>query len=102
MAAGDTTVGSTPKKKKQESEPVDHWREAIKALNEVIAEARYDRETACALFALASYGRRDPESLDRLRIMFAQEGIPLEFLSHYIPSGPFTFLSMNDGLSDKI
>lgn len=33
---------------------------------------------------------------------FAQEGIPREFLSHYIPSGPFAFLSMNDGLHDNI
>ncbi|MDP1051373.1 transposase, partial [Klebsiella quasipneumoniae] len=46
--------------------------------------------------------RRDPESLDRLRDTFAQEGIPPEFLSHYVPREPFAFLSMNDGLSDKI
>ncbi|HMZ02384.1 MAG TPA: TniQ family protein [Rhodocyclaceae bacterium] len=88
--------------KKRKPEPIDHWREAIKALNEAIAEARHNRETARSLFALASYGRRDPESLDRLRVTFAQEGIPPEFLSHYIPSGPFAFLSMNDGLSDKL
>ena len=88
--------------KKRKPEPIDHWREAIKAFNEAIAEARHNRETARSLFALASYGRRDPESLDRLRVTFAQEGIPPEFLSHYIPSGPFAFLSMNDGLSDKL
>ena len=52
--------------------------------------------------AVNTYGRRDPESLDRLRDTFAQEGIPPEFLSHYVPREPFAFLSMNDGLSDKI
>ncbi|EKZ5999866.1 TniQ family protein [Klebsiella pneumoniae] len=88
--------------KKRNPEPVDHWREAVKALDEAIAEARHNCETARSLFTLASYGRRDPESLDRLRVTFAQEGIPPEFLSHYVPSGPFAFLSMNDGLSDKI
>ena len=30
-------------------------------------------------------GRRDPESLERLRPTFANEGIPLDFLSHYKP-----------------
>jgi len=88
--------------KKRKPEPVDHWREAVKALNEAIAEARHNCETARSLFTLASYGRRDPESLDRLRDTFAQEGIPPEFLSHYVPREPFAFLSMNDGLSDKI
>jgi hypothetical protein len=44
--------------KKRKPEPVDHWREAVKALNEAIAEARHNCETARSLFALASYGRR--------------------------------------------
>jgi hypothetical protein len=87
--------------KKRKSELVDHWQEAVKVINEALAEARHDREMARSLFTLASYGRRDPESLDRLRVAFAQDGIPLEFLSHYVPSGPFAFLSQNDGLSDK-
>jgi hypothetical protein len=43
-------------------------------------------ETARSLFALASYGRRDPESLERLRATFTKEGIPPEF-SHYEPDG---------------
>lgn len=87
--------------KERKAQPVDHWREAAKALKEAIAEARHNRETARALFALASHGRRDPESLGRLRVTFSQEGVPPEFLSHYVPNGPFAFLSMNDGLSDK-
>jgi hypothetical protein len=87
--------------KKRKSELVDHWQEAVKVINEALAEACHDREMARSLFTLASYGRRDPESLDRLRVAFAQDGIPLEFLSHYVPSGPFAFLSQNDGLSDK-
>ena len=43
-----------------------------------------DPETARSLFALASYGRRDPASLEQLRATFAKEGIPTEFLSHYV------------------
>ena len=37
--------------------------EAAKALNEAVAEARHNPETARSLFAVASYGRRDPASL---------------------------------------
>ncbi|HOI65608.1 MAG TPA: transposase, partial [Thiomonas arsenitoxydans] len=58
-------------------------------------------ETARSLFALASYGRRDPASLEQLRATFAKEGIPPEFLSHYEADGPFACLRQNDGLSDK-
>jgi hypothetical protein len=87
--------------KKPESEPVNHWQRAVQAINEAIIEARHNPETARSLFALASYGRRDPESLERLRLTFANEGIPLEFLSHYEPCTPFAGLSQNDGLSDK-
>jgi hypothetical protein len=50
---------------------------------------------------LASYGRRDPASLEQLRATFAKEGIPPEFLSHYEPAEPFACLRQNDGLSDK-
>ncbi len=39
--------------------------------------------TARSLFALGSCGRRDPELLEMLRIIFAKEQIPLGFLSHY-------------------
>ena len=87
--------------KKPESEPVNHWQRAVQAINEAIIEARHNPETARSLFALASYGRRDPESLERLRLTFANEGIPLEFLSHYEPCTPCAGLSQNDGLSDK-
>ncbi len=53
------------------------------------------------LFTLASYGRRDPESLERLRATFTKEGIPRSFLSHYEPEWPFAGLRLNDGLSDS-
>lgn len=43
-------------------EPVDHWQRAVQAIDEAIIEARHDPETARSLFALASYGRRDPAS----------------------------------------
>ena len=75
--------------------------EAAKALNEAVAEARHNPETARSLFAVASYERRNPASLEQLRVMFAQEGIPMEFLSHYVPDKPFACLRLNDGLSDK-
>lgn len=81
-------------------EPVDYWKEAIETINEAVVDARHNPETARSLFALASYGQRDPESRDRLRTMFAENGIPLEFLSHYIPDGPFTCIRLNDGLGD--
>ena len=80
---------------------VNHWQEAIKAINEAVAEARQNPETAQTLFALASYGRRDQAALARLRATFAKEGNPPEFLSYYELDGPFAFLSMDDGLSDK-
>lgn len=87
--------------KERKQEVVNYWQEAVKAINEAIAEARHNPETARSLFALASYGRRDPESLERLRTTFAKEGIPPEFTSHYVPDGPFAGLRLNDGLSDK-
>ena len=86
---------------KRKQEPINHWQEAIKAIHEAVAEARHNPETAQSLFALASFGRRDPESLERLRATFAKEGIPSEFLSRYVPDRPFACLSMNDGLSDN-
>ncbi|MGV8891147.1 MAG: TniQ family protein [Pseudomonas sp.] len=88
-----------PVDKKQE--PVNHWQEAVKAINEAVAEARHNPEAARSLFSLVSFGRRDPEFLERLRVMFAKEGIPPEFLSHYVPNAPFACLRLNDWLSDK-
>lgn len=92
------TTGFTAVQKKVE--PVDYWKEAIEAINEALVDARHNPETARSLFALASYGQRDPESLARVRAMFAENGIPPEFLSHYVPDGPFTCIRLNDGLSD--
>ena len=82
-------------------EPINHWQRAVQAIDEAIIEARHNPETARSLFALASYGRRDPASLERLRATFVKEGIPPEFLSHYEPDGPFACLRQNDGLSDN-
>ena len=87
--------------KERKPEPVNHWQEALKAINEAIADARHNPETARSLFALASYGRSDRESLEQLRATFAKERIPLEFLSQNIPEWPFACLRLNDGLSDK-
>ena len=85
----------------QKTEPINHWQQAVKAIGDAIVEARHNPETARSLFALASYGRHDPESLERLRVTFVKEGIPPEFLSHYMPDGPFACLRQNDGLSDN-
>ena len=82
-------------------EPINHWQRAVQAIDEAIIEARHNPETARSLFALASYGRRDPASLEQLRATFAKEGIATEFLSHYEPDGSFACLRQNDGLSDK-
>jgi hypothetical protein len=87
--------------KERKPEPVNHWQEAVEAINEAVAEARHNPETARSLFALASYGRRDPAALEQLRATFAKEQIPLEFLSQNIPEWPFACLRLNDGLSDK-
>nr|WP_276515116.1 TniQ family protein [Citrobacter freundii] len=92
------TNGLSAKEPKQE--PVNYWQEMIKAINEAVAEARHNPETARFLFALAAYGQQDPESLDRLRVTLAREGIPSEFLSHHEPDGPFTCRRINDALSD--
>jgi hypothetical protein len=85
----------------RKKESVNYWQEAIKAINEALAEARHDPETARSLFNMVSWGRRDPESLRKLRDMFAKDGIPPEFLSHYVPDEPSACLRMNDGLNDK-
>jgi hypothetical protein len=85
----------------RKKDPVNYWQEAIKAINEALAEARRDPEIAHSLFNMASWGRRDPESLQKLRDMFAKDGIPPEFLSQYVLDGPFAYLRQNDGLSDK-
>ena len=69
----------------EKREPVNYWRDTAKALEEAILEARHNPETARSLFELASYGRRDPASLEQLRTMFAKEQIPPEFLLHYEP-----------------
>ena len=70
---------------KRKQEPVNHWQQAIKAIDAAIVEARHNPDTARSLFALASYGRRDPAALEQLRATFAKEGIAPEFLSHYVP-----------------
>ncbi|WP_426575407.1 TniQ family protein (plasmid) [Xenorhabdus stockiae] len=77
------------------------WEDAVKAINETVAEARHNSNTARSLFTIASYGRRDPKSLDKLRTLFAELGIPLEFVSHFNPDKPFAYLRINDGLNDN-
>lgn len=83
-------------------EPVNHWQEAIKAINEAVAEARYNPEAARSLFQLVAYGQSDPASLEQLRDTFTKEQIPREFLSHFDPCSPFACLNLNNGLSDKL
>lgn len=73
----------------QQKKLINHWQKAMQAINEAIVAARRDPDTARSLFALASYGRRDPASLEHLRAMFSEMRIPLDFLSHYDPNEPF-------------
>lgn len=78
-------------KREPKAVTVNHWHEAMKAFREAMIEARHNPETACSLFALAAYGsRHDPAALERLRADFAEEQVPLEFLSHYDSKWPFT------------
>ena len=81
-------------------EPINHWQRAVLAIDEAIIEARHNPETARSLFALASYGRLDPASLEQLRSTFEKEGIPSEFLSHYEPGESFACRRQSYGLSD--
>lgn len=74
----------------QQKEPINHWQEAMRAINEMIVEARRDPEAACSLFAVASCGLRDPESLERLHAIFDQARIPQEYLSLYDPNEHFS------------
>ncbi|PWV68854.1 hypothetical protein DER72_13520 [Halomonas sp. A11-A] len=87
--------------KERQQEPMHDWKGMVRAINEAFTEARYNPETARSLFALAAYGKRDPDSLERLRDEFAQEGIPPAFLSHYEPDGPFACRKVSDSLSRK-
>ena len=68
---------------KQDIESIDPWQKMVKAIQEEIAKAKHNPEVARSLFALASYGRRDPDFLENLRTTFIESGIPPEFLSHY-------------------
>jgi hypothetical protein len=86
----------------RKKELVNYWQKTVTAINEAVAEARYNPEIARSLFAFASYGRHDPESLERLRAIFIQDGVPPDFLSHYVPDGHFTCRRQNDVLSDKL
>lgn len=82
--------------KERQQKPIHNWKEMVRAINEAFTEARYNPETARSLFALAAYGKRDPDSLERLRAEFAKEGIPPEFQSHYEPDGPFACRKISD------
>jgi hypothetical protein len=85
----------------RKKEPITDGPPAVQAINEAVAEARHNPETARSRLALASDGRRDPESLECLRATFAKEGIPSEVLSHDQPDRPFACLRLNDELSDS-
>ncbi|HPE81906.1 MAG TPA: TniQ family protein [Gammaproteobacteria bacterium] len=78
---GEFTNGLEPAP--QPNKPVNYWQESIKAIHDVIIEARHDPETARALFQLASYGRNDAASLEELREIFVKVEIPREYFSHF-------------------
>lgn len=93
------TNGLIPEKRQMELHSI--WQGTVEAIKEALVEAKHNPEIACFLFALASYGRHNPEHLSSLREIFASEGIPPEFLSHYVPDGPFTCRRISDGINDN-
>lgn len=57
------------------------WQEAWKVVHDAIADARHNPETARALYALASCGKRhDPVALEGLRALFIEAQVSQEFL----------------------
>lgn len=77
------------------------WQGTVEAVKEALVKAKHNPEIARFLFALASYGRNNPEHLSSLREIFACEGIPSELLSHYVPDGPFTCRRISDEINDS-
>ena len=61
---------------------VDHWRLALAAAEEAIAEARHDRQAARALFTLAVFGREDDAAIQRTQTLLRDLDVPDDFLSH--------------------
>lgn len=86
---------------KRKKGSISYWQEVVKAINEAVAEARHNPETARSLFQLASYGHNDAISLEQFRDEFAKDQIPREFLSHFELGNPFTRLSLTYWLSDQ-
>lgn len=84
----------------RKTEPTDYWKGAFEAINDALTDAGHNPEIARSLLTIACYEQRDPESLDKLRTIFVGNRILSEFLSHYVPDGPFTYIRLNDGLSD--
>ena len=56
----------------QKKEPVNHWQELARVIEEALIEARHKPETARSLFRLAAYGRHDPASLAELWTLFTK------------------------------
>eukprot|EP01012_Entosiphon_sulcatum_P017285 TRINITY_DN22078_c0_g1_i1.p1 TRINITY_DN22078_c0_g1~~TRINITY_DN22078_c0_g1_i1.p1 ORF type:complete len:372 (+),score=27.12 TRINITY_DN22078_c0_g1_i1:444-1559(+) len=66
-----------------------------------IVDAQHNPDTARLLFSVVAYGyREDPARVREMRTLFDELGIPREFLSHYVPTNPFTLHTLNDGLND--
>ncbi len=66
----------------EKDDPLNYWQKVATAVREAVEEARHNPETARSLFRLASYNCRDHDSLEQLRLEFAIEQIPVEFLLH--------------------
>ena len=68
--------------RKTAKEKNNRWQVAMSLLECTITEAKHNSEEAQALFNLALFGRRDADSIQQLRKLFAGMEIPVEFLSH--------------------
>ncbi|MBB4099628.1 hypothetical protein GGR46_003200 [Sphingomonas kyeonggiensis] len=77
----------------REAAEIARWDDAITVINDAIADARHNPDTARFLYTLAACGYpRNPESVERLLGYFDELEIPREFLPLNLPLPPFAGL----------
>ena len=73
-------------------EPINHWQRTVRpSMRPSLKRGTTPTDGTLAVRVGFLWSAR-PASLEQLRATFAKEGIPLEFLSHYEPDGPFACL----------
>lgn len=61
---------------------INHWQAAMKAMDDLIAEAKIRPEAAKALFSLLLLGSRDTSSVREAKALLQELEIPVKFMSH--------------------